>query len=107
MKTVPIVTYREGISTLILLKTCVDSTPQGGLDMATVRARLKVSAAIEKTEAAIEKQKANEPGAGTDPLATQLEFEDAVYESAQECIRLTRWIRPEKHIASFATAFGV
>lgn len=97
MKTIPIVTYKEGVSTLILLKTCVESTPPGGLDIPAIRARLKVSDVIEKAEKPVD-------GVG---LPCELIFEDAVYATAQDCIRQTRWIKPERHTDSFAAAFGV
>ena len=94
MKTVPIVTYKEGVTTLTFLKTCVDSTPNGGLDLPTLRARLKVSDVIEAAEKSA-------------PPATELVFEDAVYETAQESIKQTRWIKPDANVASFAKSFGV
>lgn len=102
MKTVPLTTYKEGVTTLVLLKTCVDATPQSGLDLPQLRARLKVSDAIEKLE------KVNaEAKKGERPEVVELVLEDAVYATAQECIKTTRWLKPETYVDTFAAAFGV
>lgn len=97
MKTIPIITFSEKndktITTLSLLKTCCENMPSGiGLDIPNMRARNKVLDVIEKAEK---------------ESATELVLEDAVYDTAKNCVKESRWAKVEKHLLAFADLFGL
>lgn len=96
MKTVPNPTFtiklpdgKEATAKDLLL-LCVDFPPQGGFDQATQRARNRVAAILEKTEAGAE-----------------LSFEDADYTVAQDAVKLMRWNARHYDFDKFSTLFGV
>ena len=96
MKKIPITTYKENpdgklVTTLSVMRTCAENTPQGGLDLTQIRARSKVLDVIEKAE--------NEK-------AVEVEMEDDIFETLKTCLKETRWVKPEKHLISFAELFG-
>lgn len=75
-----------------LLETSLSSPPPEGFDFATMRARLRVSAVLET-------HKVIDGGV--------IELEDADYQTAQEAIKKTRWVRYSKHLVEFGELFGL
>lgn len=75
-----------------LLESCLSSPPTGGFDFATMRARLRVSSAMEPYKNV----------AGVD-----IQLEDADYATAVEAIKSTRWARYEKYLVEFGELFGL
>ena len=76
-----------------LLETSLSSPPPEGFDFATMRARLRVSAVLDA------------PRSG--PVGGDIELEDADYQTAQEAIKKTRWVRYSKHLVEFGELFGL
>ena len=73
-----------------LLSLCLNNTPPGGFDLATMRARNRVADAIEKVEEG-----------GT------INLEDADFAAAQDAVRQMKWSGMHKDIVKFAELFGV
>lgn len=96
MKSIPILTFKELVSdgknatTVSLLKTCLQSQPQGGFDFATMRGRLKIEGVLDK----VGKSKT-------------IELEDADYAIAVQAVKETRWINYGPHLVQFGEQFGL
>jgi hypothetical protein len=82
--------FTEIESTATLLQVCLNFPPQGGFDLATIRARNKVADAAEKAR----------PG---DTIA----LEDADFATAQAAIKQVRWGKPDRYLIQFAEQFGL
>lgn len=92
MKEIPNATYavENGEPTTVakLLASCLESMPPGGLDFATIRARLRVTKAIEGLKD-----------------GDMIKLEDADFTAAKLAIEHTRWVRPQAHLIAFAELF--
>lgn len=75
-----------------LLEQCLTIPPQGGFDFTTMRARNRVSSALDAVK-------------GKD--GGEIALEDADYATAQEAIKATRWVKNDKHLLEFAGLFGL
>ena len=93
MKTIPNITFDakpEPVSVAKLLETCLATPPQQGFDFATIRARQRVQDVLDKV---------------TD--GGEIQLEDADFQTAKDAVAVTRWVRPDKHLLSFAELFGL
>lgn len=73
-----------------LLKAALNQTPQGGFDLATMRARLRVAEAADKAK----------PGEG-------IALEPADYHTAKQAVAAMRWGAMHPDILTFSEAFEI
>lgn len=98
MKTVQNVKYgirvrendQQNATTASLLLLVLQQPPPGGFDFPTMRSRNRVIDAVEKN-----------------PNAISIEFEDADYKTAADCVRDYRWIVNHRDVLKFAEQFGL
>lgn len=96
MKSIPNVTFDvkdqdgKNATTASLLRMCLHSQPQGGFDFKTIRARMKIDAALEKVV-----------DGGT------IELEDDYHEAAVQAVKETRWLSYGPHLVQFAEQWGL
>ena len=97
MKTIPNLKFTikdpdgsTNATTASLLQLCLNVPPQGGLDFATIRTRLRVADVLEKAK----------PG-------SDIKLEDSDYATALEAVRAMKWGGVHKDILRFADEFGL
>lgn len=96
MKEIPNTTFTIRVSeskqhtTASMLMLCLNNPPQGGFDLATMRARNRVADVVEKT-----------------PDGGEIKLEDSDYATAQDSIRGMRWGAAHKDILKFSELFGL
>lgn len=97
MKNIPNLTLNTGdkdnptTTTAKMLSACLESgRPEHGFDFSVIRARNRVADVLEKVQD-----------------GGEIVLEDADYATAIESIKLTRWLKPSKHIIQFADQFGL
>ncbi len=97
MKEIPNLTFQlkdgaENHTTVSLLRFCLTQTPAGGFDFATIRARNRVDAVLEKvpkTEGGL------------------IALEDADHVVAVQVVQATRWGSAHKDLIKFGEQFGL
>lgn len=94
MKNIQNITFKatstgEEITTATMLKGCLKVAPREGFDFPTMRGRMRVMDAVEKS---------------VDKLIV---LEDADFATAVQAIKDTRWTSLEPHLIKFAEQFGL
>jgi len=80
----------EPVSVAKLLLQALNTPPQGGFDLATIRARNRVSVVAESVD-----------DGGT------ISLEDADFQTAKEAVAATKWSIREPFIVEFSELFGL
>lgn len=88
MKTIPNLRFTEIDTTATMLLACLNFPPQGGFDLATIRARTKIADIAEKVR----------------PDET-IVLEDADFVTAQIAIKQVRWSKLDRYVIRFAEQF--
>lgn len=88
MKQIPNRRYTEVDTTATMLLVCLNFPPQGGFDLATIRARIKVADIAEKVKP-----------------EEMIVLEDADFATVQAAIKQVRWSKPDRYVLLFAEQF--
>lgn len=90
MKEVAIIKFTETDSTVTLLRSCLDATPERGFDRATLKARARVDAVLDALK----------------PEDGIIKMEDADYATAVQATAAVRWVKREKYYNTFHDQFA-